>query len=37
MDINQFLKNEKESKSNILFTIPKQDTKRDMPNIKNNI
>jgi len=37
MNINKFLKNEKTSKSNILFTVPKKDTKDDMPHIKNNI
>ena len=37
MNINKFLKNEKTSKSNILFTVPKKDTKDDMPPIKNNI
>jgi len=37
MNIDKFLKNEKESKSNILFTIPKQDTKNDVSHIKNNI
>ena len=37
MNINKFLKNEKTSKSNILFTVPKKDSKDDMPHIKNNI
>ena len=37
MNIDQFLENIKKSKSNILFTIPKKDTKDDMPHIKNNI
>jgi transposase InsO family protein len=37
MNINTFLKNVKESKSNVLFTIPKQDKKDDMPHIRNNI
>ena len=38
MNINKFLKNEKTSKSNILFAVPKKDTKDDnMPHIKNNI
>ena len=37
MNIDNFLKNEKTSKSNILFTIPKQDTKNDISHIKNNI
>ena len=27
----------KNSKSNVLFTVPKKDTKEDMPHIKNNI
>ena len=27
MNIDKFLKNEKNSKSNVLFTIPKKDTK----------
>ena len=37
MNIDKFLKNEKNSKSNVLFTIPKKDTNNDMPHIKNNI
>jgi len=37
MNIDNFLKNEKTSKSNILFTVPKKDSKDDMPHIKNNI
>ena len=37
MNIEKFLKNVKESKSNVLFTIPKMDTKDDMPHIRNNI
>ena len=37
MNIDQFLENIKKSKSNILFTIPKKDTKDDIPHIKNNI
>ena len=37
MNIDKFLENTKQSKSNILFTIPKKDTKDDMPHIKNNI
>ena len=34
MNIDNFLKNEKTSKSNILFTVPKKDTKDDMPHIR---
>ena len=37
MNIDKFLKNEKNSKSNVLFTVPKKDTKDDIPHIKNNI
>jgi len=37
MNINTFLKNVKETKSNVLFTIPKMDSKDDMPHIRNNI
>ena len=37
MNIDNFLKNEKTSKSNILFTVPKKDTRDDIPHIKNNI
>ena len=37
MNIDKFLKNVKQSKSNVLFTIPKQDKKDDMPHIRNNI
>ena len=37
MNIDNFLKNEKTSKSNILFTVPKKDTRNDIPHIKNNI
>ena len=33
MNINNFLENIKESKSNILFTIPKKEIKDDMPRI----
>ena len=29
MNIDNFLKNEKTSKSNILFTVPKKDTRDD--------
>jgi hypothetical protein len=31
MNIDKFLENTKQSKSNILFTIPKQDKKDDAP------
>ena len=37
MNIDNFLKNEKTSKSNILFTVPKKDRRDDMLSIKNNI